>query len=216
MADTEPAKPANDGEEVIHICGVTEAMLANLAAWRKRRLRWQVAGNLPNLTRDVVRSVFQQAFDSWQSVCGLSFEEGTPADILVTTGRIDGTFKVLAWSELPDGSDRSLTQKYDTSESWIVSEAPPQNRIDLVAVAAHEIGHALGLDHARPGTRDLMEPTYAPGRRVPQPGDISRIVSLYGPPVAPPPPDGVDLPAEIWIIGRSGAVTAKFKLDRIQ
>lgn len=201
----------------IHFCGVTEPMLANLAAWRKRRLTWRANGDLPGLTRDVLRAAFKEAFISWQNVCGLVFEEissGQP-DIVITTGRIDRQFQVLAWSELPDGSDRPLTQKYDTSEPWVIAVNPPSSRIDLVAVACHEIGHAIGLDHSRPGTGDLLEPTYAAGRRVPQRGDIERVLSLYGPPTGSPPPPGVDLPSEMWVIGQSGNVTAKYKLERI-
>ena len=103
-----------------------------------------------------------------------------------TTRRIDGSGQVLAWSEFPAGT-RSVTQKYDTSERFVVAESPTWPQIDLLAVACHEIGHALGLDHDREGSGSLMEPVYKPGRRVPQQRDIMRIQALYGIPDEPKP-----------------------------
>lgn len=192
--------------EEYRFCGCTEAMLAQIGAWTKRHLTYSIHGSLPGLTAEEFAQAIRQAFDSWQAVCGLTFSpaEGHRADILITTGRIDTAGQVLAWSELPDGSDRLLQQKYDTSEKFVNAIDPKRGFIDIVAVAAHEIGHALGLDHSPHGSPDLLAPIYAPGRRVPQPGDIQRIQRLYGPPVprpVPPPeeaPTGQPIVIRIW------------------
>lgn len=204
----------------MEFCGVSEAMMAQIVAWNKRSLTYCIKDDFPTLDKIQIQSAFAEAFGSWSDVCGLSFKEilnPSECDIVVTAGKIDQPLNVLAWSELPDGSDRRLTQKYDTFEKFVIAIQPPANSIDLVAVACHEIGHAIGLEHAQRGTGDLMEPTYAPGRRVPQRGDISRIRNLYGPPTTTPPisPPGVDLPDEMWIKGKSGNFTAKYKLTRL-
>ena len=54
---------------------------------------------------------------------------------------------------------------------------------DVRYVAAHELGHVLGLDHAAGDA--LMNHKYRERHRVPQPADLAGAVRLYGPrPVA--------------------------------
>lgn len=183
-----------------HFCGTRQSMLDALGQWSKRTLRWAVRGALPTLTPDQFKSAVAEALGSWEDVCGLTFREGLPADITITTGVIDRPGQVLAWSELPDGSDRPLTQQYDTSERFVIAVRPDSGYIDVVAVVCHEMGHALGLDHAANGSPDLMAPIYQPGRRVPQQGDVKRIQKLYGPPATTPPPavPGDPIVIRIW------------------
>lgn len=197
-------------DEQHFFCGTHEPFSADLVkAWRKRTILWSVQGRLPTVSASQFREAVAGALASWEDVCGLRFAEaeaGVAPDVLITAARIDGPSQVLAWSELPDGSDRRLTQRYDTSEKYVVAERPARGMIDLVAVVCHEMGHALGLEHAPAGSGDLMAPTYAPGRRTPQPGDVARIQKLYGP-AAPPVPTPSPVPAgpvviRIWDASR--------------
>ena len=181
--------------ESFHFCGALDvrAVRGAAAAWRKRELSYHVTGSLPGVAAQDFRDCAARAFAQWQEVTPLTFAPAAPGagpDVVLTTGRIDGPYGVLAWSELPDGSDRQLTQKYDSSERYVIAERPAQGRIDLLAVMAHEIGHALGLDHAPAGAPDLMAPTYRPGLRTLQPGDVQRVQALYGKPSPPPPAPG--------------------------
>lgn len=181
---------------IVHFCGCRDrslGLVAELAgAWRRRHLKWKIEGSLPSAPLSVFRAAVKEACDYWQAVCGLTFAEAGPgerADIVITTGQIDGSGGTLAWSQLPQGDDRPLTQKYDTSERFVIAAAPKAGQIDLVAVVCHEFGHALGLDHDRPNSGSLMAPTYRPGLRKPQQEDVARMQRLYGPPSQPPAPE---------------------------
>lgn len=182
--------------EAIRFCGLPDVMplqeAATLCRWSKRQLLWQFIGQLPGLTVDSVQRACVQAWGLWAEVCNIEplWQSTGTADVRMGAGVIDGGFGTLAWSELPcAGDDRPLRQLYDTGESWVIAEQPQGRQIDLVRVACHELGHALGIPHIAAG--NLMAPTYSPTIRKPQTGDIAEAVARYGPPVIPPlPPDG--------------------------
>lgn len=68
---------------------------------------------------------------------------------------------------------------FDEAESWTMNLPPPANTFDLVTVAAHEIGHSLGLAHSTvPGA--LMEAIYAGPHRFLHSDDIAGITTIYG------------------------------------
>jgi hypothetical protein len=84
-----------------------------------------------------------------------------------------------------------LRMRIDTAEAWVISDNPPNNRVDLLRVLIHELGHGLGIPHI--GTGNLMAPIYSSRISRPQSGDISEGVSRYGlanpnPPQPPLPP----------------------------
>jgi len=176
-------------------CGLPDVMqMATeeaVCAWPKKTITVKVANGLNNVSSDLFRSSVKEALNYWNEVCGINLKlvDSGVTDITITTGRIDGPQGTLAWSELPCGGVSSVTQKYDTSESWVVSERPT-NGIDLVRVICHEIGHAIGIPHISSG--NLMQPTYDVNIRKPKSGDIQEAVKRYGRvtnPTPPPVPD---------------------------
>lgn len=177
----------------VYFCGSLDvrAVRGAAAAWRKREITWRVAGQLPGVGAETFRQAAAHSFAQWAAVTTLAFREasaGEAADVTVTAGPIDGAFGVLAWSELPDGTDRPLTQRYDTGDRFVLAERPQQGQVDLLAVMTHEVGHALGLEHDAADSGSLMAPTYVAGRRAPQANDVARIQQLYGKPARPQPP----------------------------
>ena len=94
----------------------------------------------------------------------------------------DGVNGVLAHAFFPppNGGTFSGDIHFDDDETWTMNmQATWAKPIDLVTVAAHEIGHALGLGHSNV-TCALMNPFYTGSHRYLSQDDIDGIQSIYG------------------------------------
>jgi hypothetical protein len=160
-----------------------------LCKWPSPNVRWTIIGIPGTLAFEAVKAAYTLAWSQWADVCVLRPEyvgPTQPADVLMGAGLIDQPGQVLAWSEMPCGAHGPLRQMFDTAENWTIAENPVGNSIDLVRVACHEIGHALGIPHITDG--NLMAPIYSPSIRKPKAGDILEAVQRYGRPQPPGPP----------------------------
>jgi hypothetical protein len=96
----------------------------------------------------------------------------------------DGVNGVLAHAFFPppNGSGTIAGDiHFDDDETWTMNERPiPSGQpIDLVTVAAHEIGHALGLGHSNVNCA-IMNPFYFGSHRYLAQDDIDGIRAIYG------------------------------------
>jgi hypothetical protein len=66
-------------------------------------------------------------------------------------------------------------------EPWKIGFGKDPRAYDLRYTLIHEIGHAIGLDHAGP-EGEVMSFQYGEAFRLPQEGDIAGAQRLYGPP----------------------------------
>lgn len=185
-AEAQATKP-----EPLHFCGQTATLAeaVNFKPWPVKRITWNIdpagylgqfpAGKAP-LTRDQIVEAFTVAWGAWARDLDIEpayVEADAGAMVRSKFGEIDGGGKVLAWSELADGTRNPKNQRYDFGEAWTISSNPSQATIDMVRVAAHEIGHVLGLVHSD-NAGALMDPIYSRVIRFPNALDVERAVTL--------------------------------------
>lgn len=167
------------------------------------------------------------AFDAWQSVADITFTEvpdpgvnwqsggAEASDIRIAGHAFDGRGGVLAHGFFPPRTfgRGSGDLHFDSAEPWKIGFGG--RGFDIFQVAAHEIGHALGLGHEcgnhRPDAtcnKALMNPFYSESVRGLQDDDIAGVQAIYGAPVVAPVP----LPASLPLIG--GGLALLFALGR--
>lgn len=185
--DDEPPPP-----DVLHFCGLRENLLDRLTArpWPNKTIKWSIDTDeyVGPLRRAQIVEAFDVAWKAWARDLDIQPTYVTDEDaadvrsrfgvVFDDDGQPDGPSGILAWSELSDGSGRPRRQMYDRAEPWTISGNPGQAQIDVVRVAAHEIGHAMGLVHAPVGTPELMAPTYSRVIQFPTDGDVARAAAL--------------------------------------
>ncbi len=145
-------------------------------------------------------SKFQEVFDRWAQVSGLSYTRittggnqwddgavwgsvgsGTRGDLRISMKNIDGPGGILAYNFFPQSGDMVI----DASENWQSTSSDPSstsfNYRFLRNTLSHEHGHGMGVLHVCPriGTK-LMEPILATAFDGPQQDDIRAAHRHYG------------------------------------
>lgn len=148
----------------------------------------------------VWKSEVEAAMAAWAAVANLTFLEvpdlgeafnapGGSGDMRFGGHFFNGPGGVLAHGYYPpvNGDTAAGDMHFDTGDCWEAAfDGTGDGCFSIFQVAAHELGHALGLDHTGvPGS--LMNPFYTEAFAGPQADDIAGMVFIYGPAVPPPP-----------------------------
>ncbi len=134
-------------------------------------------------------------------LCG-SFDP-TSADILIgAQGNPRGfAFTNVDYKRGHNGASVRRIEKslicLNPNKRWKIGFDGSMNVYDVRYAIAHEVGHAIGLDHPSPNGQ-LMSFRYGEDFRTLRPGDVSGAVALYGrrgaPAVAAAPKPGAPAP----------------------
>ena len=133
------------------------------------------------------RREVREAFALWADAANIEFVETRD---LRTAGILIGAEAVSRGRAFTNVTDRGGTARVgniqqsliclNPSERWKIGFDGNLDVYDLRYTLAHEIGHAIGLDH--PGAEgQLMSYRYVEKGRVLRPGDVAGVIALYGP-----------------------------------
>jgi hypothetical protein len=166
----------------------TVAKFRTISQWGKTRITYYFINGTGKISGNTERDLIRAAFALWADETPLTFTEtadSAQADIVIGWAEgehgdgdaFDGPGDVLAHASYPNPyQDRQVFLHFDDAERWVNSDT--QN-VDLLTVAAHEIGHTLGLDHSN-DPNALMYPSYSEPHRSLGQDDIAGVQSLYG------------------------------------
>lgn len=149
--------------------------------WNKKQITYCICNASSKLTSSQQRTAIQNAFSMWNGAAGITFSEVSDpvkADVKLrwatyshncNYGSFDGVNGVLAHTT-PYSDPNWCEIHFDDSENWSVAM--------LTTVAAHELGHVLGVSHSN-DVNALMYPDYSPLRASITLDDLRGIWDVY-------------------------------------
>ncbi len=145
-------------------------------------------GQAPSgMSQSTFEAAIETALKAWSDVVDIDFTQTTQAGLNnsldFTVVPIDGRGGTLAQAYFPADLNRSRIAgdvQFDSAERWEVGNALGNSAFDIVFVAAHEIGHALGLDHSSDSSA-VLYPSVSPSASFDglDADDIEAIQTLY-------------------------------------
>ena len=167
--------------------------------WNKTTLKYYIYNSSSHLTTTERENAIRSAFALWSDKSTLSFIQvynPNQADIKIKWEKgnhgdgypFDGNTGILAHAFYPPpaGGNYAGHLHFDDDENWSINGSG----IDLITVAAHEIGHLLGIEHSNVSSA-LMYPYYTGIKRQLDNDDCLAVWDLYGYPFSISGPSSV-------------------------
>ena len=149
------------------------------------------------IARSTLDRELATAFAMWEAVTGLTFRKarrGEPTSILIGA-QVDPAgwaFADVVYNAESPQHIKTISQALiclNPKRRWKVGFDGNLKVYDLRYTFAHEIGHAIGLDHPL-GSGQIMDHRYEERFSDLQPGDVMGATTLYGAPAGPNPTSG--------------------------
>lgn len=141
-----------------------------------------------NIEANAFSTELHSALAAWQSISGVRFRpaaSATDADILIGADLTEQGWAHADVKFAPANGEIHTIKRglvcMSPAKSWKVGFGANADAQDLKYTLTHEIGHAIGLNHASPRGQ-LMSFTYGEEFSGLQPGDIEGARILYGAP----------------------------------
>lgn len=167
--------------------GATAPSAGGVVTWSFATLAGQSYSFTSAIMQQAYRDAITAAFNLWESVANIDFQyaatDAKSNDIRLGWDTIDGASgtvgQAITYFAPRTGYDANAFSeiRFDTAENWAVGS--DTSGIDFFAVAVHEIGHTLGLEHSA-DYASIMYPTV--GAETLSANDIANIRGLYGAP----------------------------------
>ena len=172
-------------------------MGAGLATLRSEFVNGDIISQDPNsVLPSGYMTEIRQAFDAWSAVAGINFVESidpgsrydapnaASVDIRISVAPLDGLGRTIAVAGFPPNNISpgfAGDIQLDSAENWQIGSINGDTSTkSIFNVVAHEIGHAIGLNHASLPNA-LMWENYSEDFIGPQADDIAGAIAIYGP-----------------------------------
>jgi Matrixin len=141
----------------------------------------------------VFQSEVREAFDMWEKVANIKFKEiedfRSAGIVIGAQAHPEGHAFANVTQKLADGKTLEIERSlicFNPDKPWKIGFDGNLNIYDVRFTTAHEIGHAIGLDHPDQSSQ-LMSFRYQEQFRTLQTGDVMGATKIYGARVATPP-----------------------------
>ncbi|XP_029197990.2 matrix metalloproteinase-21-like [Acropora millepora] len=150
--------------------------------WLRLPITWNLRSgwyDVPSNLRHGIRDTLALAFKVWADVSAVRFQYKARPPVDIEISFVPAKPWYIAWAYPPKSGFHSGDIYFNRNSGWTLSRGQSYDRY-IYTVAAHEIGHSIGLSHSR-DQQSIMVWYY---KHVPVPvlsnSDISAVQSLYG------------------------------------